>query len=116
MDYLEHEKEFFANYVPEEYDNIDEYIRHKRKNAVWGDNIELQVLGEMYGVRIEIYAYDNVPNFVAGVGIEDDRVLRLSYHSNSHYNSIVHKDINKRKENLISDSLGEFEDKAIASS
>ena len=114
MDYLEHEKEYFKNFVPEEYENIDHYISHKRKNGIWGDNIEIQILGELYSSKIEIYAYANKPFLVTGAVAQDDRVIRLSYHQNSHYNSIVGKNHTNEKDWKISDTLGHLEDIAFA--
>jgi OTU domain-containing protein 5 len=42
-------------------DNFDEYIYRKRQDGVWGDDIELQALSEIYNSPIEIYAYRSEP-------------------------------------------------------
>jgi hypothetical protein len=68
MDYIELQKEFFQNFVPENYPSIDHYIEHKRKLGVWGDNIEVQVLAELYSAQIEVYAYGSAPMVTVGRG------------------------------------------------
>jgi OTU domain-containing protein 5 len=111
MDYVELQKEFFRSFVPEDYPSIDHYIEHKRRNGVWGDNIEVQVLSELYDAQIEIYTYSNVPMVIIGHG---ERILRVSYHQGSHYNSIIPKDTTSPKDWMKSDEVGYFENKAFA--
>mmetsp|Transcript_1526 Transcript_1526/g.1480 ORF Transcript_1526/g.1480 Transcript_1526/m.1480 type:complete len:310 (+) Transcript_1526:1-930(+) len=48
MDYCQKEKLYFKDFVPDEYNSVDEYIEHHRMNGVWGDNLELQILSELY--------------------------------------------------------------------
>lgn len=48
MDYCEKEKTFFNHFIPEEYPSIEDYIRHRRQDGVWGDNLEIQILTELY--------------------------------------------------------------------
>ncbi|KAF7457068.1 OTU-like cysteine protease family protein [Cryptosporidium felis] len=54
MDYIELDKESFSNFVCE-YPSIEMYIGEKRKLGVWGDNIEIQALSELYQEPIYIY-------------------------------------------------------------
>ena len=37
---------------------IDEYIDHKKKEGIWGDDLEIQALSEIYQKNILIYCYD----------------------------------------------------------
>ena len=41
MDYILSEKAFFKNFIEEEKESIEEYVERKRKNGIWGDDIEL---------------------------------------------------------------------------
>ena len=41
MDYILSEKDFFKNFIEEEKESIEEYVERKRKNGIWGDDIEL---------------------------------------------------------------------------
>ncbi|KAJ1613321.1 putative cysteine protease [Cryptosporidium canis] len=55
MDYVELNKEAFSGFV-HEYPSIEDYIQEKRRQGVWGDNIEIQGLSDLY--RIPIYIYE----------------------------------------------------------
>ena len=73
-------------------DFFEEYVARKRLDGVWGDDIELQAIAEIYNRSIEIYAYRNEPMRTfheeqnKGGALEP---IRLSYHGGEHYNSIV---------------------------
>ncbi|KAL7066876.1 OTU-like cysteine protease family protein [Cryptosporidium serpentis] len=54
MDYIEINKDKFSDFI-HEYPNIDSYINNKRYLGVWGDNIELQALCELYNIPIHIF-------------------------------------------------------------
>lgn len=41
MDYIEIEKEFYSSYIIGAEQNMDQYIDAKRKNGVWGDDVEI---------------------------------------------------------------------------
>ncbi len=43
MDYMELEKEYFEPYVVGDMDAYLRYVAHKRQDAVWGDDTEIQV-------------------------------------------------------------------------
>ena len=97
MQYIKAEKMYFSSYIEGGLENVDEYVAQKSCNGVWGDDIELQALREIYNIPVEIYAYDNKPMKTFHESQEYDengnhikmRPFRLSYHGNSHYNSIV---------------------------
>eukprot|EP00483_Globobulimina_turgida_P000596 UN00596 len=64
------------------------------RNGIWGDNLEMQAFSEIYGRSIEIYAYDDKPMktfTLSNNNNGNDKLppIRLSYHCNSHYNSIM---------------------------
>lgn len=81
MDYIEHEKEFFAPFVIGEHQTMDNYIEYKRKDGVWGDHIEIQAMAEIYNVGIEVYSYNNTPMITLNqTQIERGNLIRLSYH------------------------------------
>eukprot|EP00490_Sorites_sp_Unknown_P009444 CAMPEP_0114697932 /NCGR_PEP_ID=MMETSP0191-20121206/74321_1 /TAXON_ID=126664 /ORGANISM="Sorites sp." /LENGTH=245 /DNA_ID=CAMNT_0001997607 /DNA_START=492 /DNA_END=1226 /DNA_ORIENTATION=+ len=61
VEYLISEKDYFGNYVTGGFNEFDLYCNHMKRDAVWGDNLEIQVFSEIYGRSIEIYAYDNKP-------------------------------------------------------
>ena len=45
----------------DEDETIDEYCDRKRQNKIWGDNLEIQALAEMYDLQIEIFSYTTEP-------------------------------------------------------
>lgn len=91
MNYLVVEKDYFSQYIIGGADAFNEYVEHKRQNAVWGDDIEIQAFSEIYGIPIEIYAYDDKPMRTfheISSGITSIMPARLSYHGHSHFNSV----------------------------
>lgn len=93
LDYIELEENFFRNYVVQGAiaSRFKDYISKKRKDGVWGDDIEIQALSEIYMCPIEIYAYSNTPmrTFHETSNKNLGEPIRLSYHGQSHFNSIV---------------------------
>ena len=89
MDYLETEKEFFKNFVVGGEEKFDEYVQRKRQDGIWGDDVEIQVISEIYNCPIEIYAYSNEPmRTFHEAGMNSSEPIRMSYHGRSHYNSV----------------------------
>ena len=95
MKYIEAEKKYFGNYIEGGIAKIGEYITRKSCNGIWGDDIEVQALSEIYDRPIEIYAYSSKPMRTFHEGQEEGNTvipIRLSYHGKSHYNTIVPKE------------------------
>ena len=136
VSYLQSEYEYFSAYVPggHEKQTFDAYCTRMLRSGVWGDNLEIQAFSEIYGRSIEIYAYDdkpmktfsnqssdNEPNNNGNNGNNNNAQnqqqrrrppIRLSYHCNSHYNSIINPQLHRM--NLLSESkVGEVEDERI---
>ena len=90
MDYIEKNKLFYSQFIEGGETQIPEYIKRKRKNGIWGDNLEIQALSEIYNRPIEIYVDVDKP--LRTFYNENDKKkfpIKLSYHGNNHYNSIV---------------------------
>ena len=119
MDYLEVQKRFFKLFVDGDF---DEYIKQKRMDAIWGDDIEIEALSEIYNRPIEIYSGSITPlrcfhedknNYTY-----NKTPIRLSYHGRKHYNSVIPLEEAKYQYKLFEDSLiktppGKYEDKII---
>ena len=98
MDYLVIMRRFFEPYIGEDF---DDYIKEKRKNQTWGDDIELEALSEIYSRPVEIYKGSNKPlktfhenKYYSKYDTNNDinftlYPIRLSYHKRNHYNSII---------------------------
>ena len=130
MDYILLEKDFFEEFIEGGKNFFDEYINLKRKNGVWGDDIELQALSELYNRPIEIYSnsikplrtfHESKKNFKrdeSNIKKYNIIPIRLSYHGKNHYNSIIPKRTNviewkKFRDNLITLNNGEYENKIL---
>ena len=131
--YLQSEYEYFRSFVPGGNDRaqFDRYCNRMAQNGVWGDNLEIQAFSELYGRSIAIYAYNDVPmktfsneSSVAnsdddhGHGDDDEEEestpILLSYHCNSHYNSIVPIASDDFERVLMdADKVGEIEEEKI---
>ena len=127
MDYLVIMRKFFEPYIGEDF---DDYIKEKRKDKTWGDDIEIEALSEIYNRPIEIYKGSNKPlksfhenkyfsQYDTNTNINFSlHPIRLSYHNKNHYNSIIPletDDVNYRKykDSLIKSKPGYFESKMI---
>ncbi|XP_075521994.1 OVARIAN TUMOR DOMAIN-containing deubiquitinating enzyme 6 [Primulina tabacum] len=87
IDYMVRERDHFSQFLTESFTS---YCKRKRRDKVYGNNIEIQALSEMYNRPIHIYSYSTEPiNIFHGSYNTDTPPIRLSYHHGNHYNSLV---------------------------
>ncbi|KAL3518568.1 hypothetical protein ACH5RR_021157 [Cinchona calisaya] len=87
IDYMERERDHFSQFITEGFTS---YCKRKRRDKVYGNNVEIQALSEMYNRPIHIYSYSTEPiNIFHGNYNTDTPPIRLSYHHGNHYNSLV---------------------------
>ncbi|GAB2234819.1 hypothetical protein Droror1_Dr00004085 [Drosera rotundifolia] len=87
FDYMERERDHFSQFITEGFTS---YCKRKRRDKVYGNNVEIQALSEMYNRPIHIYSYSTEPiNIFHGSYSTDSPPIRLSYHHGNHYNSLV---------------------------
>ncbi|KAJ7948020.1 OTU domain-containing protein 5-like [Quillaja saponaria] len=87
IDYMERERDHFSQFITEGFTS---YCKRKRRDKVYGNNVEIQALSEMYNRPIHIYSYCPDPiNTFHGSYNTDTPPIRLSYHHGNHYNSLV---------------------------
>ncbi|XP_064486928.1 OTU domain-containing protein 5-B-like [Ornithodoros turicata] len=87
MDYMAKNSDYYSQYVTEDF---EKYVERKRCDHIHGNHIEMQALSEMFNRPIEVYHYSAEPiNIFHGMQKSDNEPIRLSYHRNVHYNSIV---------------------------
>ena len=132
MDYLLIEREFFSQFIEGGDKEFDNYITRKRKSGVWGDDIELQAISEIYNRPIEIYSGSNKPLKTFHENLKEFNLkeedsekktikispIRVSYHGKEHYNSVVPTKFDldiwrNYKDNMISKNPGEYEDEVL---
>ncbi|GIY59449.1 OTU domain-containing protein 5 [Caerostris darwini] len=87
MDYMAKNSDHYSQYVTEDF---NKYLERKRSDHIHGNHIEMQAMSEMFNRHIEVYHYSSEPiNIFHGSQKTDNEPIRLSYHRNVHYNSIV---------------------------
>ncbi|XP_015784583.1 OTU domain-containing protein 5-B [Tetranychus urticae] len=87
MDYMAKNADYFSQYVTEDF---KAYIQRKSLDHAHGNHVEIQALSEMYNRPIEVYHYNTTPiNIFQGCHQTENEPIRLSYHQNIHYNSVV---------------------------
>ncbi|CAM6127572.1 unnamed protein product [Calypogeia fissa] len=87
IDYMEKERDHFSQFVTESF---TAYCKRKRRDKVYGNNLEIQAMAEMYNRPIHIYSYSTEPiNIFHGSYETDLPPIRLSYHRGNHYNSLI---------------------------
>ncbi|PON76831.1 OTU domain-containing protein 5/Otubain-like deubiquitinase [Parasponia andersonii] len=87
IDYMEQERDHFSQFITEGFTS---YCKRKRRDKVYGNNVEIQALSEMYNRPIHIYSYSTEPiNIFHGNYNTDTPPIWLSYHHGNHYNSLV---------------------------
>ncbi|KAH6755336.1 OTU-like cysteine protease family protein [Perilla frutescens var. hirtella] len=87
IDYMERDRDHFSQFITEGFTS---YCKRKRRDKVYGNNVEIQALSEMYNRPIHIYSYSTEPiNIFHGNYSTDTPPIRLSYHHGNHYNSLV---------------------------
>lgn len=87
VDYMERERDHFSQFITEGFTS---YCKRKRRDKVYGNNVEIQAMCEMYNRPIHIYSYSTEPiNTFHGSYDTDTPPVRLSFHHGNHYNSLV---------------------------
>lgn len=92
MDHIAAAREHFSAFLNTEEENFDAYLARKRKEGVFGNNVEIQAMAELYNRPIEIYVPPQVMPlniFHRGYDRGENPPIRLSYHHGNHYNAIV---------------------------
>ena len=118
MDYIEKNKLFYSQFIEGGEKQMPAYIKRKRKLGIWADNLEIQALSEIYNRPIEIYIKIDKPirSFCNG-SIDKKYPMKISYHGNKHYNSIVpsnnHQDYQLYKKELLKTFPGVYETQFI---
>ena len=60
---------YFMGFIDKDkYSTIQEYITENKRDKVWGDNIEIQAMAELYALPVEIYEYSMIPSRVFNRG------------------------------------------------
>lgn len=118
MDYIEKNSLYYSQFIEGGEKNMKAYITRKRKSGVWGDNLEIQALSEIYKRHIEIYVNVDKPINSPNSNLYANRFpIKISYHGERHYNSMVpsvkNQDFALFKQELIQKEPGVYETEFI---
>lgn len=87
MNYMNKNADYFSNYVTEDF---QAYINRKRNLHEFGNHLEMQAMAELYNRPFEVYQYRTDPiNTFQTSHPSANAPIRVSYHQNSHYNSVI---------------------------
>ena len=81
------------------------------QDGYWGDDLEIQAISEICKCPAEIFSYSGEPMKTFHESAGSSTPMCLSYHGQSHYNSIVEKD---RPYSLLLSNPGEYEATLLA--
>lgn len=82
------ELEFFKQFITDPQ-GAEHYIKEVQKDGIWADDLEIQIISEIYDCRIEIYTTSNQPVKTFNERPEAIRVpFRLFYVQQCHYDVI----------------------------
>lgn len=115
LDYIELKKEFFGNFILGGVENLNIYLNLKRREGIWGDDIEIQAFTEIYkkGVCICGGNMNIIKSFHEFNNVKERRNFFVEnvflMFSNEHYNALILPDFKK----IISSEPGYFEKEYI---
>jgi len=69
-------------------EDIETYVGKKIKDGVWGDDVEIEAISEIYARPIEIYATSARPIKTFHEDSSSREPIKLAYVGRCHYNSI----------------------------
>lgn len=88
-EYLKSELDFFKPFITDP-EGVQHYLNQLRTNGVWADDLEIQVVSEMYDCKIEIFTTSSNPVKIFN---ENPSAIRSSmalfYLQKSHYDVIM---------------------------
>lgn len=109
-DYMLTEIKFFGQFISHSK-GPKHYANEVRKDGVWADNLEIQIVSEIYDCRIEIYTTSRTPIKVFNEKPEAIKTpIRLLYLQQSHYELIFNP---MTKPSLETQSFGLIEEASL---
>ena len=109
-------RRFVANRRDENYVDFDDYLVKMRTPGIWGGNLEITALSELYQRPVEIYDQQTTPRatFSNSVNFGNDLPpMRMALKNGNHYDSVVSQNHSETLLNM--DEAGQFEDSVLAS-
>jgi len=89
--HMENNRSYFSSFFAQDF---DQYIANQRKLGEWGDQYSISSLQEVFKKRVKIYTPQGTTDMDVseriGMNQQDMKTVRLSFHGNNHYNSVLH--------------------------
>ncbi|GBG34546.1 OTU domain-containing protein 5 [Hondaea fermentalgiana] len=120
MDYMESERAYFEPFVVGGAARFGAYIANKRRNAVWGDDIEIQAMCEIYDRPAQVMAYDShlgakqLRTFHETTRGRSRPPIILSFYGGGHYDSIKGPEFEAHLLSGAENKVGELERERVA--
>ncbi len=87
VDQMRSNKDEYAAFV-EDDQPIDEYLEDIEDGSLWGGQLEIQALSDMFKFNYIVHQVD-IPNIVSyKFPLDETPTIHLSYHLGKHYNSV----------------------------
>mmetsp|Transcript_20997 Transcript_20997/g.31075 ORF Transcript_20997/g.31075 Transcript_20997/m.31075 type:complete len:285 (+) Transcript_20997:79-933(+) len=119
--YLEDNKDEFSIFLlldedEEDVRDFDSYVAEMREDGTWGGDVEIVCAARLYKRQVTIFAASGAYN----IGIGDEKPsgpdMLLSFHENSHYNSVHDESSNSLHEVKVNEDNETEKDSSIAES
>jgi len=110
LKYMKGQQSYFESFIAEDFDT---YVARLQKEGEWGDQPEIQAMSELYGRPVQVYAYSTTPMKSYGSTTSGKTAITLTYHFNSHYNSLVNPKTHLKT--IVTNMPGEVEEAHIKS-
>jgi len=96
---------YFESFIAEDFDT---YITRLQKDGEWGDQPEIQAVSELYARPVRVFAYSTTPMKSYGSISSGKPSINLSYHFQSHYNSLINP--KEHSTTILKSKPGELEE------
>lgn len=98
--FLEENKEDFSIFLllddeEEDVRDFDSYICEMRKDGTWGGDVEIVCAARLYKRKVTVFSTSGIYNIDIGDEKPSGSDFLLSYHENSHYNSVHDETLHK---------------------
>lgn len=106
MRYISLERDYFSQFMIGGLEKFDDYLTQMSRSGAWGDDIEIQAMSEIYNKAFNIFAYSSVPIRTFHEDQGEGQAIRLAYHGQCHYNSVVDMQGHRK---ILASPPGEYE-------
>ena len=90
-DYMIKNKDLYKFFLEDDLD-FDDYAENMKKDAIWGGQMEMNIMAQLYKFNVIVHQVDN-PSMAQGFFPWDEvPCLHISFHLDCHFNSVRRED------------------------